>query len=218
MIDVASHRIREYDASGALVAAGFTFFRPRYGIIKLRTVIFAAVINVGWIAVALFMLNATWPDGPFGGAVFRQLPLLPLAGIVFLLLTRKRVSFLNQKKALVFRTDGTTLFTEPTPPLDTRMVFRVAGNIDHARITSIEGRPTPSLGGGQAKEVWGHVPLHQVDLHFDDGISICAAPGVPDEESMRVIQVQLHRALLEVREAQAERPEAAQATRRRRRS
>lgn len=196
-MDIAKQRIRQKDQNGALVAAGFTWFEPRFGILKRRGWVKVLLFVFGWMP--LFTLFAHLNGArPFLSPFFLYLPLLTLAGIIYMMRGRG-FDHLNQKRGLIFRTDGTTLYAPDTPAGDNAVKFEVAHNVDHAGIVSIEGRPTPAINGGHARV--GEWAIYQVDLHFEDGSSLYTAKDLTDPDAMRVIVVQLNQALRDVRMA-----------------
>lgn len=196
-MDIAKQRIREKDKNGALVAAGFTWFEPRFDVLKRRGWVKALLFIFGWMPfITLFAYLSG--SRQFASPVFLFLPLLTIAGIIYM---RSGRSFdhLNQRRANVFRADGTTLYMPDTAPGDNALKLEVAHNVDHSLIVSIEGRPTPAVGGGQARV--GEWAVYQVDLHFEDGTSLWTAKDLTDSDTTRVIAVQLNQALRDLRTA-----------------
>lgn len=211
-MDFDAHKIRETDSQGRLTGAGFWWHQARPKLLARNQFSYWWSIQA---AIWLGLLGVAGIIFPAFGRMIGGWPLLiaGLAGFNAYRIRKLPADRFLHRRAIVFRTDGTTLSTPEGEDELREMTVQwedVAPGekfpVRHNKIASIEVNP-----GGRSSYGVANSAIHfrrrfavtntQVVFHFEDGLSVPVFGHLPTPEEARIVATNLTEALREVRAA-----------------
>lgn len=211
-MDFDTHKIRETDSQGRLTGAGFWWHQARPKMLARYQFFYWWSVQA---AIWLGLLGLAGVFFPSFGRMIGGWPLLIAALGTFNAYRIKKLPperFLH-RRAIVFRTDGTTVSTPEGEDELREMTVQweeVAPGekfpMKHNKIASIEVKPGGRPFYGIANSAIHFRPRFtitntEVVFHFEDGLSVPVFKHLPTEEEARIVVANLTEALREVRGA-----------------